>query len=214
MRSRPSDCTENGRQNAIIHFPDMVLSPRSRICQGSRSASKPRAQVSKLHLATHLQLTPLRAADLPAATELSRDVQWPHRLEDWQFVLALGQRLVAYAGDRLVGAAMWWACEHAVTGIGMVLVDPKSQRTGIGRTLMGAVLDRIVTPAIVLNATDAGELLYRKLDFRSTAVINQHQGTSGAVGFAPANASGRLGATRLRASSISMPPPPEFGGRG
>ena len=30
-------------------------------------------------------------ADLPAAHELSRAVAWPHRLEDWQFVLSVGE---------------------------------------------------------------------------------------------------------------------------
>ena len=132
------------------------------------------------------------ATDLPAATELSRDVQWPHRLEDWQFVLALGQGLAAYAGDRLVGTAAWWTYEHAVTRIGMVLVDPKSQRAGIGGKLMRAVLDRITTPAIVLIATDAGEPLYRKLGFMATAAVNQHQGTAGAVPLASLRSGERI----------------------
>jgi GNAT superfamily N-acetyltransferase len=128
-----------------------------------------------------MKLKPLTAAELPAATGLSQAVQWPHRLEDWQFVLALGQGVAAFSGERLVGTAMWWTYAHAVTRVGLVLVEPKVQRAGLGRLLMEALLDRIATPAIVLNATDAGAPLYRKLGFLETDAIIQHQGTIGPV---------------------------------
>ena len=137
--------------------------------------------MSKQQRLSQLKLAPLTAADLPAVVELTRDVQWPHRLEDWQFVLALGQGLAATAGDLLVGTAMWWTYGRAVTRIGMVLVDPKVQRAGIGSTLMSAVLERIETPTIVLNATEVGEPLYRKLGFLPMAAIVQHQGTTASV---------------------------------
>ena len=140
----------------------------------------------------HLELTLLTATDLPAAVNLTHDVQWPHRLEDWQFVLALGQGLAATAGDRLVGTAMWWTYERAVTRIGMVLVDPQVQRAGIGRALMAGVLARIATPAIVLNATEVGEPLYRKLGFLRTATIVQHQGTSASLPLAALRAGERI----------------------
>ena len=124
-----------------------------------------------------LEFTPLGAADLPAATELSRAVQWPHRLEDWQFAFALGEGLAAHAAGRLVATAMRWNYERSVTRIGMVLVDPAAQRAGIGRALMDALLRRIAAPAILLNATEVGAPLYRNLGFIGTATIVQHQGT-------------------------------------
>jgi GNAT superfamily N-acetyltransferase len=139
-----------------------------------------------------MELRTLTATDLPAAAELSRAVQWPHRLEDWQFVLPLGHGLAAYTGDRLLGTAMWWVYAGAVTRVGLVLVDPNVQRAGIGRALMAAALDRIATPAIVLNATDAGAPLYGKLNFLETGAIIQHQGTSGTVPLASLRAGERI----------------------
>jgi GNAT superfamily N-acetyltransferase len=117
-------------------------------------------------------------ADLPAAFELSRAVGWPHRLEDWQFVFSLGQGLSAYSGDRLVGTAMWWTYAGAQTRIGMVIVDPTIQRSGIGRTLMETITAEMTTPSLVLNATTAGETLYRQMGFQPVGTIVQHQGAA------------------------------------
>src|SRR5258706_11563362 len=101
--------------------------------------------------------------DLPAAHALSKDVGWPHRLEDWQSVLSVGEGIVAHSAGRLIGTAMWWAYERKVARIGMVIVDPAIQRSGIGRALMLASLDRITENTVILNATKAGEKLYRQL---------------------------------------------------
>jgi predicted N-acetyltransferase YhbS len=118
----------------------------------------------------------MTARNLPAAEALSREVGWPHRLEDWQLVHALGEGLVACAGDRLIGTVMWWRYGSKVARIGMVIVAPTIQRLGIGRALMRGALDRIAEPAVLLNATSQGETLYRQLGFRDLGSIAQHQG--------------------------------------
>lgn len=120
----------------------------------------------------------MRADDLPAAAELSRAVGWPHRTEDWQFVFSLGQGVSAWSGERLVGTAMWWSWPGAQSRIGMVIVDPAIQRSGIGRALMEAITRQITTPSLVLNATQAGETLYRQMGFQPVGTIVQHQGAS------------------------------------
>lgn len=91
------------------------------------TASKPAPRFEILEMATR---------DLPAAQALSREVNWPHRLEDWQFVHSLGQGLVAYSGNQLVGTAMWWTFDSRIVRLGMVIVNPSLQRSGIGRALM------------------------------------------------------------------------------
>src|SRR5262245_36103819 len=103
----------------------------------------------------------MAARDLPAAQALSREVSWPHRLEDWQFVHAVGQGLVAYSGDQLIGTAMWWSYDGKIARLGMVIVDPTIQRSGVGRTLMRGLLEQIKEPTVLLNATKEGEPLYR-----------------------------------------------------
>ncbi len=132
-----------------------------------------------------IDVAPLTDKDLPVAADLSRAVQWPHRLEDWQFVLALGQGVAAFTGGRLVGTAMAWDYERAVARVGMVLVDPSIQRAGIGGKLMDALLSRVDAPALVLNATEAGEPLYARMGFKRTGVIRQHQGLAAALSRPP-----------------------------
>lgn len=131
-------------------------------------------------------------ADLVAAHELSRAVGWPHRLEDWQFVLSVGEGLVAYSGDRLVGTAMWWSFDKKQVRLGMVIVDPTIQRSGVGRALMLGVLGQVLEPTILLNATKAGETLYRQLDFSSVGSIIQHQGASFSVPLVPLRSGERI----------------------
>jgi GNAT superfamily N-acetyltransferase len=128
--------------------------------------------------ATRFEILEMAARDLPAAQALSREVNWPHRLEDWQFVHSVGQGLVAYSGDQLIGTAMWWSYESRIVRLGMVIVDPTIQRSGVGRALMLGILDRVTEPTVVLNATKQGETLYRQLGFLGVGSIVQHQGAS------------------------------------
>ena len=46
--------------------------------------------------------------DLPAAHALSQTLRWPHRFEDWQFVLGLGAGFVAEEGGAVIGTGLYW----------------------------------------------------------------------------------------------------------
>lgn len=142
--------------------------------------------------ATRFDVLKMTARDLPAAHALSREVNWPHRLEDWQFVLSVGEGLVAYSDDRLVGTAMWWTYDQAIARLGMVIVDPTIQRSGIGRALMLGILDRLTEPTVILNATKAGETLYRQLGFQGIGSIVQHQGASFSAPLVPLRVGERI----------------------
>lgn len=132
-----------------------------------------------------LRTRPLTTADLPAAQALSRAVGWPHRVEDWAFVLALGEGIAIDAGDELVGTAIAWKFGPSGGALGMVIVAPAHQGQGIGRQLMEALLPGLEGRAIALTATVEGQPLYAKLGFVPTGSIRQHQGTAFAVGFHP-----------------------------
>ena len=142
--------------------------------------------------ATRFEVLKMDARDLPAAQALSREVNWPHRLEDWQFMHSVGQGLVAYSGDQLVGTAMWWTYDNRIARLGMVIVDPTIQRSGIGRALMLGILDRITEPTVLLNATKQGETLYRQLGFQGIGSILQHQGASFSAPLVPLRAGERI----------------------
>ena len=141
--------------------------------------------VTVLRPTTRFDIRQMTERDLPAAFGLSRDVSWPHRHEDWQFVLSVGDGLVAYSGERLIGTAMWWTYDRRVARLGMVIVDPTIQRSGVGRALMLGILERIVEPTVILNATREGETLYRQLDFQVVGSVIQHQGAAFAVPLVP-----------------------------
>ena len=114
--------------------------------------------------------------DLDAAHRLSLAVQWPHRREDWQFVLGLGAGYVAVDGGRVVGTILYWKFGPRHASLGMVIVDPASQGRGIGRELMSLALRDLEGRAILLNATPAGMPLYERLGFEAVGKIQQHQG--------------------------------------
>lgn len=134
-------------------------------------------------MATVRRMTP---ADIPTAHELSRGVKWPHRIEDWEMMLALGEGRVAEADGQIVGTALTWRfgadsdAARAAT-IGMVIVAPEMQGKGIGRRLMEALLDVAPGRSVMLNATEEGLPLYRKLGFEEVGGIIQHQGAAFAV---------------------------------
>jgi GNAT superfamily N-acetyltransferase len=142
--------------------------------------------------ATRFEILEMAMRDLTAAQALSREVRWPHRLEDWQFVHSVGQGLVAYSGDQLVGTAMWWTFGNGIARLGMVIVSPTAQRSGIGRALMLNILDRIADRTVLLSATKEGETLYRQLEFQSIGSIVQHQGASFSAPLVPLRAGERV----------------------
>ncbi len=91
-------------------------------------------------------------------------------------VLNLGQGACAWSDGRLVGTAMWWVYGDVQARLGMVIVDPAIQRSGIGRALMDKAMAQISARSVVLNATKAGEPLYRRIGFVPDGMIAQHQG--------------------------------------
>ena len=123
-----------------------------------------------------LVMRPLTVLDLQAATELSVEQGWPHRLEDWQLFLTLGEGLAAEQDGKLIGTTLAWRYGENMSTIGLVIVSPPAQGRGIGRKLMEAMISRLGDRTIVLNATEEGLPLYQKLGFVEIGRIYQHQG--------------------------------------
>jgi ribosomal protein S18 acetylase RimI-like enzyme len=127
-------------------------------------------------LSAPLVIRPMTVRDLPAATELSQEQQWPHRNEDWELFLEMGEGLVAEREGKLIGTTMGWRYGDDMAAIGLVIVSPTAQGQGIGRKLMEEMISRLGNRTIVLNATEEGLPLYQKLGFIETGRIHQHQG--------------------------------------
>ncbi len=125
--------------------------------------------------AGQVALRPMSAADLNAATELSREQNWPHSEDDWALFLGLGNGIVAELEGKLVGTIIGWCFGKDMATLGMVIVSNAAQGRGIGRKLMEAMLERLKGRSIVLNATEDGLPLYVKLGFVEIGTVFQHQ---------------------------------------
>lgn len=119
--------------------------------------------------------------DLAAAHILSSEQKWPHRIEDWEMLFGLGFGYVVERDGAVVGTAMAWLYGDNAATLGMVIVSPSAQGIGLGRQLMEAVLADLGDRTVLLNATDEGVPLYRKLGFEPVGPVFQHQGAAFAV---------------------------------
>ena len=128
-----------------------------------------------------VRLRDMTSDDLAAAHALSRQAQWPHRLEDWDFMLKVGIGVVAGRDGVVVGTTLAWPYGEDAATLGMVIVSPDCRGGGVGRKLMHAMFERLGDRAIQLNATDAGLALYKSLGFVTTGGIHQHQGAAFSV---------------------------------
>ncbi|MRT29485.1 GNAT family N-acetyltransferase [Herbaspirillum sp. CAH-3] len=130
-----------------------------------------------------LLLRPIATDDLGHCHRLSLRFKWPHRLEDWNFLLQMGQGylLENTASDaplRTVGSVVCttYGEHHAV--IGMLLVQAELQRRGLGRRLMQHAASQVNGRSLIVNATAAGMPLYKQLGFVQQDVLHQFQGSS------------------------------------
>lgn len=130
-----------------------------------------------------LALRPMQESDVATVHALSKAEQWPHRAEDLLDMLTVGHGVVAEMGGTIVASTMWWPAGKACATLGMVIVARTHRGAGLGRIIMEAALDRIAEQlgagaTIVLNATEDGLPLYRKLGFVGVSEILQHQGAA------------------------------------
>ena len=143
-------------------------------------------------LDNRLLLRPMVAADIAAVHALSKVEQWPHRAVDLSAMLALGSGVVAEMGGEIVASTMWWLCGDDAATLGMVIVARTHRGAGLGRIIMEAALDRIGDRSVVLNATEDGVPLYRKLGFTGVSEVLQHQGASFSAPLIPLDTGERI----------------------
>jgi ribosomal protein S18 acetylase RimI-like enzyme len=135
----------------------------------------------------------LAADDLEDAQALSREFQWPHRIEDWRSALALGEGVAALRDGELVGTAMHWLWGKRHATVGLVMVAPRMQGQRLGQHLMHAVMQGLEDRTVLLHATVEGRGVYERMGFAITGELRQHQGLA-----APAQLVALPGNTRLR----------------
>jgi predicted N-acetyltransferase YhbS len=123
----------------------------------------------------------MHEGDISHAHALSQAVRWPHRTEDWQFVLRAGTGYVAEQDGAVIGTGLCWKQGEGHASLGMIIVSPDHQGKGIGRELMRLVLEELGDRCVLLNATAAGQPLYERMGFAAIGTLCQHQGTLAAM---------------------------------
>jgi GNAT superfamily N-acetyltransferase len=123
--------------------------------------------------------------DLPAAHRLSLSVLWPHRLEDWKFVHALGEGFVAEDPSGVIGTVMYWLHGQQYASAGMMIVDPVHRNKGIGHELVARILRETGDRTVLVHATLGGMKFCESFGFVRTGWVHQHQGSVFRAPFVP-----------------------------
>ena len=105
--------------------------------------------------------------DIPAGLRLCRASGWNQLDDDWRvFVTSPGGGGFLAEKDRRAVGSVTFLRYDSLAWIAMMIVDPQERGAGIGTQLMKLALDAVKDAACVgLDATPAGELLYRHFDF-------------------------------------------------
>jgi GNAT superfamily N-acetyltransferase len=131
----------------------------------------------------HILIRTMTLDDVPAGLALCRASGWNQTASDWGDFLAAAPHgaLVAVEGGRVVGSVATMPY-GPFAWISMVLVEPAARGRGVGTLLLERGL-ALVPPTVAarLDATPAGEPLYRKLGFApeyglARLVLQQIQG--------------------------------------
>src|SRR3954451_17495357 len=107
----------------------------------------------------------MTAADIPAGLRLCRGSNWNQLEDDWRFFLDHGGAALAIRRDDVVGSVAWLPFGREFAWLSMMLVDTAERRSGIGSQLMEAALEGLQDLHVRLDATPAGEPLYRRFGF-------------------------------------------------
>jgi GNAT superfamily N-acetyltransferase len=114
-----------------------------------------------------LQQIALDAALLPQAQALSDEAGWNQNAADWQIFQRHGEVFGVLTGERLVATAAILPYGADFAWISMVLVTAEFRRLGLAKRLMQRCMARLRAQrrAALLDATEAGEPVYRALGF-------------------------------------------------
>jgi len=127
-------------------------------------------------------LRTLTQDDIPAVVALAQSIGWQHGEAEWARILSWSPQgcfLIEEEGRGPIGTVSTTPYGSALGWIGMVVVAPDRQRQGLGRQLMRAAMDYLITrdtERIMLAATEAGLPLYRSIGFREAGVFERWEG--------------------------------------
>jgi GNAT superfamily N-acetyltransferase len=135
----------------------------------------------------------MSVSDIPAGLRLCRASGWNQLEEDWRAFLgaAGGGGRIAEREGRALGTVAYLRY-GAFSWLSMMLVDPEARRGGVGTRLMETALEALADESCVrLDATPAGEPLYRKFGFEGEFELVRAKTVALPGGFAAAGEDAR-----------------------
>jgi len=123
-----------------------------------------------------LKIRKLLTKDIDKAMELVWAESWNQTCNDWNMFIegALNICLAAEICGKLVATATAINYSNKVAWIGMVLVNKENRGKGISIVLLNALFKELKScPSIKLDATPAGQHVYKKIGFVDEYLINR-----------------------------------------
>jgi GNAT superfamily N-acetyltransferase len=134
--------------------------------------------------AADISFRQMRDADIAAGLQLCRMAGWDQVQRDWERFVAAenGTAHVGLMDGHLIGTVATIRYGVEFGWIGMVLVHPDVQGRGVGAVLLDHATAQLTNvPAIRLDATPAGQLLYRKHAFIEEYSLKRMEGVPSVV---------------------------------
>jgi GNAT superfamily N-acetyltransferase len=128
-----------------------------------------------------LQLTPLAEDSIPGCVALSAEAGWNQTPDDWIVFLRHGTVFGLLNGGDPVASGAILPYPNDFAWISMVLVTAKRRRERIGTRILETCCAEIARRGLVamLDATPAGERVYRPLGFEPMFKLTRWQGQGG-----------------------------------
>lgn len=128
--------------------------------------------------------------DVAQAMELSAEAGWNQLPADWRLFMAHGKVFGLFDGEVLVATAAIMPYGEDFAWIGMVLTRKDWRGRGFGTALLKACIAELEASGrtALLDATPAGEPLYRSLGFADGERFTRWQGMGGGAAATPAAA--------------------------
>lgn len=125
--------------------------------------------------------------DIAQAMELSQEAGWNQLPADWRLFLTHGQVFGIFDGPVLAATAAIMPYDDSFAWISMVLTRKAWRQRGLGSALLKTCIAAIEAQGrtAFLDATPAGEPIYRSLGFEPVESFTRWQGKGGATTAAP-----------------------------
>jgi hypothetical protein len=121
-------------------------------------------------------LRSMQLSDIERCTQLSTAEGWNQTEKDWKLLIENpgNMCLVAETKNKVIGTTTAINYSNKIAWIGMVLVDKKYRGLGASALLLTNILEKLSScKSIKLDATPAGQQLYKKFGFEGEYLITR-----------------------------------------